>query len=119
LQRAADILGQSADVAASWNANTGGGRRTIRARRAELGLGPLVIHANYLINLASIDSVMRVRAIQAFHDELLRATALGADFLVVHPGAALGARNDDACVLWRRRCDRRRGACGWLRILRT
>jgi deoxyribonuclease-4 len=62
-----------------------------RARRAELGLGPLVIHANYLINLASMDSVMRVRAIQAFHDEMLRATALGADFLVVHPGAARGA----------------------------
>jgi deoxyribonuclease-4 len=67
-----------------------------RARRAELGLGPLVIHANYLINLASVDSVMRVRAIQGFHDELVRATALGADFLVVHPGAALGARTDDA-----------------------
>jgi len=62
-----------------------------RARRAELGLGPLVIHANYLINLASADPVMRVRAIQAFHDEMLRATALGADFLVVHPGAARGA----------------------------
>ena len=58
-----------------------------RARRAELGLGPLVIHANYLINLATVDPVMRVRAIQAFHDEMLRATSLGADFLVVHPGA--------------------------------
>ncbi len=27
-----------------------------RARRAELGLGPLVIHDNYLINLASSGS---------------------------------------------------------------
>jgi deoxyribonuclease-4 len=62
-----------------------------RARRAELGLGPLVIHANYLINLATMDPVMRVRTILAFHDEMLRASALGADFLVVHPGAALGA----------------------------
>jgi deoxyribonuclease-4 len=67
-----------------------------RARRAELGLGPLVIHANYLINLASADSVMRVRAIQAFHDEMVRAMALGADFLVVHPGAACGASVADA-----------------------
>src|SRR5262249_2384523 len=32
-----------------------------RARRAELGLGPLVIHANYLINLASPDRVTRAR----------------------------------------------------------
>jgi len=62
-----------------------------RARRAELGLGPLVIHANYLINLATVDPVMRVRTIRAFRDEMLRATALGADFLVVHPGAARGA----------------------------
>ena len=32
-----------------------------RARRAEFGLGPLVIHANYLINLAISDPVLRVR----------------------------------------------------------
>jgi len=58
-----------------------------RARRAELGLGPLVIHANYLINLAAAQPMLRVRSIQAFHDELVRAMALGADFLVVHPGS--------------------------------
>jgi deoxyribonuclease IV len=61
-----------------------------RARRAELGLGPLVVHANYLINLASPDRVMRARSIQAFHDEMVRARALGADFLVVHPGSGRG-----------------------------
>ena len=61
-----------------------------RARRVELGLGPLVIHDNYLINLASPDRVMRTRSIQAFHDELVRAVALGADFLVAHPGSGLG-----------------------------
>src|SRR2546427_7496773 len=31
--------------------------------------------------------MLRTRAIQACHDEILRALALGADFLVVHPGA--------------------------------
>jgi deoxyribonuclease-4 len=67
-----------------------------RARRAELAMGPVVIHANYLINLASVDSGIRVRAIQAFHDELIRANELGADYLVVHPGAAMGARSEDA-----------------------
>ncbi len=61
-----------------------------RARRAELGLGPLVVHGNYLINLASPEPVMRVRSIQAFHDELVRAVTLGADFLVVHPGSGRG-----------------------------
>src|ERR1700686_2410005 len=67
-----------------------------RARRADLGLGPLVIHDNYLINLASPDRVMRARSIQAFHDELLRAVSLGADFLVAHPGAGLGSEKSQA-----------------------
>ena len=58
-----------------------------RARRGELGLGPLVIHANYLINLAAEQPMLRTRSIQAFHDELVRGLALGADFLVVHPGS--------------------------------
>jgi deoxyribonuclease-4 len=65
-----------------------------RARREALGLGPLVIHDNYLINMASPDRVMRTRSIQAFHDELVRAVSLGADFLVAHPGATLGADID-------------------------
>ena len=58
-----------------------------RARRQELRLGPLVVHANYLINLAAAQPMLRTRSIQAFHDEMVRAVALGADFLVVHPGA--------------------------------
>src|SRR3989440_1730198 len=61
--------------------------QAFRARRDELGLGPLVVHANYLINLAASQPMLRTRSIQAFHDEIVRAVALGADFLVVHPGA--------------------------------
>jgi deoxyribonuclease IV len=61
--------------------------QAFRERRDELGLGPLVIHANYLINLASAQRMLQTRSIQAFHDEIVRAVALGADFLVVHPGA--------------------------------
>ncbi len=61
--------------------------QAFRARREELRLGPLVIHANYLINLASAQRMLQTRSIQAFHDEIVRAVALGADFLVVHPGS--------------------------------
>ena len=67
-----------------------------RARREELGLGPLVIHDNYLINLACPDRVMRTRSIQAFHDEIIRAVSLDADFLVAHPGSCLGTPMDQA-----------------------
>jgi deoxyribonuclease-4 len=58
-----------------------------RDRRKELGLGPLVIHCNYLVNLASPNPVLRARSVQGFHGELVRAIALGADFLVIHPGS--------------------------------
>src|SRR5437773_11802499 len=67
-----------------------------RARRAELGLGPLVIHANYLINLAASQPMLRTRSIQAFHDELVRGVALGADFVVVHPGSRGDATAEQA-----------------------
>jgi deoxyribonuclease IV len=62
-----------------------------RQRRAELQLGPLVIHGNYLINLASPNPVLRTRSVQGFHQEIVRAMALGADYLVIHPGSGLGA----------------------------
>ncbi len=61
--------------------------QAFRGRRGELRLGPLVIHANYLINLASAQRMLQTRSIQALQDEIVRALALGADFLVVHPGA--------------------------------
>jgi len=61
-----------------------------RQRRRELRLWPLVIHDNYLINLASPQPVLRTRSIQAFHDELVRGVALGADYLVAHPGSSRG-----------------------------
>ncbi len=50
--------------------------QAFRTRRDELRLGPLVIHANYLINLASEQRMLQTRSIQAFHDEIVRAMAL-------------------------------------------
>jgi deoxyribonuclease-4 len=62
-----------------------------KAARAGYGLAPLVIHDNYLINLASGDDLIRGKSIAAFRGELERALALGADFLVTHPGSAMGS----------------------------
>jgi deoxyribonuclease-4 len=67
-----------------------------RVRREDLQLGPLVIHANYLVNLAATQPMLRTRSIQAFQDEVVRAISLGADFLVVHPGARGEARMETA-----------------------
>ncbi|HLZ93677.1 MAG TPA: deoxyribonuclease IV [Candidatus Acidoferrum sp.] len=73
--------------------------KAFRARRQQLGLGPLVIHANYLVNLASQEPMLRTRSIQAFHDELVRGISLGAEFVVVHPGSCGDCRPDQAARL--------------------
>jgi deoxyribonuclease-4 len=61
-----------------------------REARAGYGLTPVVVHDNYLINLASADPHIRDKSIAAFRRELKRAVALGADYLVTHPGSAKG-----------------------------
>ena len=48
-------------------------------------------HANYLINLAATNPQFRANSIRALSEELIRADQLQLPFLVVHPGAHLGA----------------------------
>jgi deoxyribonuclease IV len=48
-------------------------------------------HANYLINLAATNPQFRTNSIRALAEELIRADQLELPFLVVHPGAHLGA----------------------------
>ena len=55
--------------------------------RREFDLRPLVIHANYLLNLASPAPGLRQRSIEAFRGEICRAVALRAEYLVLHPGS--------------------------------
>jgi deoxyribonuclease-4 len=72
-----------------------------REARVRLGLDPVVIHTNYLVNLAALDPTVRERSISAFRDELERTRRLGADYLVVHPGSSRGgtvAQGIAACV---------------------
>lgn len=64
--------------------------RLMRAARERHDLHPLAIHANYLINLASVDAVIRPKSIAAFRGEIERAEAIGAEYLVVHPGSYRG-----------------------------
>jgi deoxyribonuclease-4 len=64
--------------------------------REETGVSPVVIHANYLINLAAADEVIREKSIASFREEVERGLVLGADYLVLHPGSARGACEEDA-----------------------
>lgn len=64
--------------------------RSLRSARDRYDLTPLVIHDSYLINLASCEPAVRKSSIGAFRGEIERATAIGADYLVMHPGNCKG-----------------------------
>ena len=58
--------------------------------RALNDCSPLVIHASYLVNVCSQSAEVRANSIQAFRGEIERALALGAEYLVLHPGSWKG-----------------------------
>src|SRR5450759_790326 len=62
-----------------------------RARVAELGLGPLAIHAAYLVNLAGPDANLFEKSLVVLSRELALAPAYGARFVNVHVGSHRGA----------------------------
>jgi deoxyribonuclease-4 len=65
--------------------------RRFAARRAETGIHAVFAHASYLINLAATDPEVHRRSVAASIDEVRRATQLGLPFVVLHPGAHMGA----------------------------
>jgi deoxyribonuclease IV len=64
--------------------------KLLKAARERFDLHPLAIHVNYLVNLASLDPTIRAKSIECFRGELERAAAIGAEFLVLHPGSYRG-----------------------------
>lgn len=66
--------------------------------RAKYDLKPLVIHTNYLVNLASSSETFLKQSMQAFRGEVQRALALCADYLVLHPGSFRGADREQGLL---------------------
>jgi deoxyribonuclease IV len=64
--------------------------RLLKAARERFDLRPLSVHASYLVNLASADPLVRAKSIEAFRGEMERSEAIGAEYLVVHPGNCRG-----------------------------
>jgi deoxyribonuclease-4 len=62
--------------------------------RTRYDLKPLVIHTNYLVNLASTNQLFLKKSIEAFRGEVERALAMCADFLVLHPGSFRGSNRE-------------------------
>jgi len=67
-----------------------------RKTRRQTKLSPVLIHTNYLINLAAADESILLKSIASFREEVGRAILLGVDYLVLHPGSARGSSESDA-----------------------
>src|SRR5438270_6145480 len=63
--------------------------------RQKYDLKPLVIHTNYLINLAGTTPQFHGKSVEAFRGEVQRAVALCADYLVQHPGSYRGGSREE------------------------
>jgi deoxyribonuclease-4 len=65
-----------------------------RTARSGSSIRFIAVHDSYLINLAQPDQGKWARAVSAFRDEMDRATLLGCDHLIFHPGAHLNSGED-------------------------
>ncbi|HEX4064603.1 MAG TPA: deoxyribonuclease IV [Acidobacteriaceae bacterium] len=71
----------------------------MRRLRREYDCFPLVIHTSYLVNLCSQSDVVREKSIAAFRGEVERALALGAEYVVLHPGSWKGLTREEGLLL--------------------
>lgn len=62
-----------------------------RAAWQQSGIGPVMVHDAYLINLAAADDANWSRSKSAMGEELQRCAALGIPYLIAHPGAHVGS----------------------------
>jgi len=69
------------------------------ALRVQHDVGPVSIHASYLINLCSQTESVRANSTAAFRGEVERALALGAEYLVLHPGSWKGLTREEGLRL--------------------
>ncbi|HEY6770481.1 MAG TPA: deoxyribonuclease IV [Candidatus Sulfotelmatobacter sp.] len=66
--------------------------------RAKYDLRPLVIHTNYLVNLASSNELFLKKSMEAFRGEVEHALSLCAEYLVLHPGSFRGADREQGLL---------------------
>lgn len=65
--------------------------RAFRDHTQRTQIAAAFAHANYLINLAATNPQFHANSLRSLAEELIRADQLGLPFLVLHPGAHLGA----------------------------
>ena len=60
------------------------------SNRKETGIGAVIAHDSYLLNMGSPDTALRTRSVAAFIDEFERCEVLGVTNLIAHPGSHVG-----------------------------
>jgi deoxyribonuclease-4 len=81
--------------------------------RAKHDVGPVAVHASYLINLCSQTESVRENSISAFRGEVERALALGAEYLVLHPGSWKGLTREEGLRLAAQSIERAIDGVAW------
>jgi deoxyribonuclease-4 len=74
---------------------------------------PVSIHASYLIKLCSQTESVRENSVEAFRGEVERALALGAEYLVLHPGSWKGLTREEGLRLAARGIERGIAGLAW------
>ncbi len=64
----------------------------------QTGISPVVVHDSYLINIASPDPGKLAASLKSLQEEMERTEALGIPYLVMHPGAHMGAGEEEGLL---------------------
>jgi deoxyribonuclease-4 len=88
----ADVIQIFSDNPTAWRRRSAPPREltAFRQRLDTLGIGPLAIHASYLVNLAGPDTDFHEKSVAVLTHELMTAQLYGAAFLNVHIGSHRG-----------------------------
>ena len=83
--------------------------------RKETGIGSVIAHDSYLLNMGSPDAALRSRSVAAFIDEFERCELLGVSNLIAHPGAHVGTGELDGIKTIAKSLDEVHKACSGYR----
>ena len=71
----------------------------LKSLRAEHDVAPLVIHVSYLVNVCCQGDEVLQKSVLGLRGEVERALALGAEYLVLHPGSFRGMTRQQGMAL--------------------
>jgi len=90
--------------------------RDFHRNQKATGIVTVIAHDSYLLNLGSPDESLRRRSVAAFIDELQRCEILSIPYLIAHPGAHVGAGEEEGIRTIARSLSEVHAACPGLKV---